>query len=274
MPLLVQLMNLAIAAFVVPARVLTPHRSAAHSLCSISVVPWYPGPTSTYFLGVALSDTMVAGPDTIPLTGEPGHESWARHKRPVVGQVIELRATGGTGAATIDSALSRTNSRRALVVLWDYDAACRPTQWGRSARWAVVGEQMFVEAVLRPSNKWVNGLPTLDTFFAGQLVYPSSSVGVYREFQDSLAATLPKDSAPNDWLDAAALFDLVNHLPAECDWYRHPQEAAATLAAVERDHPSWRSHFPADMILRNHERRAVDPSANTSDSYLRHLCAA
>ena len=242
-----------------------------HPMCSISVRPFHPAPTSTYFLGVALEDTMVAGEDTVRLTGAPGEWGWARRRRPVMGQLIELRGVGGAGASLIKSVVHPSTSTAALVVLWDYDSGCQATQWGRSARWAVVGSELFVEAILRPQNKWVAGHPTFDTFFAGQLAYPSSAVRVYRELQNRLDSTAGHSAPASDWLSAAQVFDLVDRLPAECDWYRQPQEAAARLATVKKERAAWLTHYPADGIIRVHENRADNP---TSDPYLRHLCAA
>lgn len=65
---------------------------------------------------------------------------------------------------------------RAVLVPWDYDPACLPTAWGRSARWIPRGERMVITAQLRPREHWVDGVPTFDVWYP-EIARPGANRG-------------------------------------------------------------------------------------------------
>lgn len=242
--------------------------------CSLELTPFRPAGDLTYLLAVARPDTVLAGPGPVRPTGAEGHWGRAEDDTLVFGQVFRAREYGGAGAAALDSALAGAESREVVVVLWDYDAACEPTRWSHSALWTFPDSSLFLSAELRDTSSWVEGRPTFDSFFAGEMAYPfdalTQSVAFYLHL-DSVGLPYRRRT---DGLAAAEVFRLVDDLPKPCDWRSQPIEAAGRLAVAKERHRSLLGRFPANVILADHERWARGAFAVHANGELSRMCGS
>src|SRR5687767_985019 len=117
-------------------------RRAADALCSLFSLPVARGTSQTYFVGVALRDTVVAGLGDVKPTAHEGH-CGRGEKRAVYGQLVRIDTLGGAHADLVRQTLTRRRSRDVVVVPWDYDPGCEPTYWSGSARWVKPGRAGF-----------------------------------------------------------------------------------------------------------------------------------
>jgi len=142
-----------------------------------SKVP-YPINRSTrtlYFSGVARPDTVLAGPDTVTITGSSwsGGHAGSGQRITIYGQLFHV----GRVASTTDSALTTAIAaagHEVILVPWDYDPACRTLPYSASARWVQSSEVGFFHGVLRDRAHWIGGRPTLDVFDPFAEPYPTA----------------------------------------------------------------------------------------------------
>jgi len=243
--------------------------------CSIAVHPYSPGPDQTYFWGVLGPDTLLVGSGSISPTGEPGHWGWAREDAPVFGQSVVLGAYGGAASEVLDSIFQANNRTNAVIVLWDYDAACEPTKWGGSSQWGVMGHSAYFSAYLRDVSSWAEGVPTFDSYWAGQMIYPFSALKVHSDSaleHDSLRR--PFSQAFPEALTAEQVYELVASLPQVCEYYFNPKAAIEKLATVKRTDRRLITRYPGDRIIRVHDSRAEDVADGEPSDWLREICAA
>lgn len=229
--------------------------------CLADVSPFRRGSDATHLLAVARADTALAGHGSVAPTGERGHWGSPRPDSTVFGQVFRVERYGGAGAAALDSVLESGADLEIVVVLWDYDASCRPTYWSGSSQWVFPDSIIFFSAKLRPSTGWLEGRPTFDSFWGGELAYPfdalTQSVEFYRHLDTVGLPYRRRDGA----LTAEEVFRLVDELPAPCDWRERPLEAAARLAVVKERRAELLLRHPGRAIVAEHERWAKDPGA-------------
>lgn len=248
--------------FVIAAGCATGLGGVRGPTCAVELTPFGPGDDLTYLLALARSDTVLAGPGPVRATGAEGHWGRADGDSLGFGQVFRVRGYGGAGALLLDSALAGDTVREIVTVLWDYDAACEPTAWSGSARWAFPDSSVFFSARLRDRSFWVGGRPTFDSFFAGELAYPfdvlTQSVGFYVHL-DSVGLPYRKRT---DRLTAAEVYRLVDDLPKPCDWRARPAEARRALAVAKERHRAILGRFPANVILADHARWARGASGS------------
>lgn len=140
-------------------------------------------------------------------------------------------------------------SREAVVVPWDYDPACQPVPWARSARWVTHAEPGFYRARPRPRAAWIQGRPTYDAFRADIEPYPH---GKYfeRGYRNTDSAQAPGALTPSEY------FELYSALPASADAVRDPEAALARLLEWEASHPDQAKRFPATRVL-SYARRVI-----------------
>ena len=228
--------------------------------CLADVSPFRRASDATYLLALARPDTVVAGHGTVAPTGERGHWGAPRADTTVFGQVFRVERYGGAGGAMIDSVLEPGVALEVVVVLWDYDASCRPTYWSGSSQWVFPDSIIFLSAKMRPSTEWREGRPTFDSFWGGELAYPfdalTQSVEFYRHLDTVGLPYRRRDGA----LTARDVFTLVDELPAPCDWRARPLDAAARLALVKERRAALLLKHPGRAIAAEHERWAKDPA--------------
>ena len=255
-------------------------------LCAVEITPFRPAGDLTYLLAVAQPDTLLAGPGPVRPTGAEGHWGRAQDDSLVFGQLFRIQEYGGAGAPTLDSALAKGTTlakdttladdatREIVVVLWDYDADCKPTEWSGSARWAFPDSSLFLAAKLRDTASWVDGRPTFDGFFAGEMAYPfdalTQSVGFYIHL-DSVGLPYGRRT---DGLAAAEVYRLVDDLPKPCDWRERPVEATGALAVAKARHGALVARFPANVIVADHERWARGAFAVNENGDLTGMCGS
>lgn len=217
--------------------------SSVAGLCSIIPVATFRDGSISYFVATAKADTVFAGPGQVRPSIEGGHWGPASN-RAIYGQIVTIHRLEGANAADAESAFAGQGSREAVVVPWDYDPACQPVPWARSARWVTNPLPGFYRARLRASVEWIDGRPTYDAFHADIEPYPH---GKYfeRGYRNTDSAQAPGA------LTASEYFDLYSALPdlaeARCD----PEGALARLVEWEARHPDQARRFPATRVLRS-----------------------
>jgi hypothetical protein len=226
--------------------------AALPRVCSLVVVAVGRDTATTFLVGRALRDTIRTGPGSVRLgTPTQGGHWGPASSRTIFGQYVLVEQLGGKGAAAIESAFARSGGREVIVVPWDYDPACQPVPWARSARWITATEPGFYRVRLRPESLWVAGRPVLDAFHADIEPYPHAVL-----FQQGYRGTDALRRGPS--LTASEYFELFAALP---DWDRASREPAVALAeldAWERAHSVLARTYPAPEIL-THVRRSLRP---------------
>ena len=156
------------------------------------------GERMVFFTGTATVDTLRAGPGSVRYGAGGGHFA-AGVEREIYGQLVAVGALGGRAVEGWAEGVEEV-----VVVPWDYDPACRPLPWGRSARWVQPGTEGFYIAELRAPEHWVDGKPTVDLHNPGNLPYTTNE-----PIRGMMPGT-PVDSM----LTHAQLFDLYRALPS------------------------------------------------------------
>ena len=144
-----------------------------HGLPTIrcSLVPgFHPGHGERLVLMLArpLQDTLHAGPGDIEQGEGEGHSGNGQRGR-IYGQRFEVARSGGLGATGLNE------MSQAVLVPWDYDAACRPVPWARSARWSQATDTVLYAVPRRETKDWGNGIPTFDISPVSQSIYSGQS---------------------------------------------------------------------------------------------------
>ena len=213
------------------------------ALCSLSV---FGGPrmaNGTFFLAVALGDTVEAGaggPEFWPPLGNRR----VPEDRPIFGQRIRLHRIGGAGVDRLRPAL-RVDST-AVVVPWGYRADCRRIRWQESARWVEPGATGFYRAVLRGPDDWVDGRPTFDVAAAWYEPYPQ---GAFLRFEFRRAYDSDRFS-PDHALTAEQLFDLYRRLPNSAEIDGGSPAVWRPFCDWVASHPRLAGRYPASRIIR------------------------
>jgi hypothetical protein len=179
-----------------------------------------------YVLGTAAADTVLAGPATVQYDTGDGHFGRGPD-RPIHGQQFIVSRIGSP------TQLPPTVPRVVLVP-WDYGPDCRPTPWGRSARWLETNEQTLIVGSLREPRYWANGIPTIDVSMLGPHPYP--------QHESSFRATEPA-------LSADELFTLLEALPDAEHVDSAPVEAIVAFQRWAAANAGIARRWPADGSL-------------------------
>lgn len=240
-----------LAALVFPVLV----TAAPPTRCSISVNPFAVPPEATYLWAVFT-------PDMVPASGgehhqrreSRGHWSAPDSAFPLQGQIVAVGGALGRSARAVTSGLGRDAMSRAVLVLWDHDAACEPVPFRNAGEpWGIPGDTVVMAAQLRPRHQWLSGLPTLDVFYGGEGIYPLSRTKHGREFADFLEKNPVEGlTRPAKYLSPVQAFELVGDLPSRCDHVDRPRRAAIRLWWASRKWSRKRDHYPVADVLDAH----------------------
>lgn len=220
---------------------------ASPPLCSLVPLPYGRDPAVTYFVGVALPDTVLAGAGRVRPSRWGGHFGSGR-ERPVYGQLVRVDTLGGIQASDIRDAFIANANHEVLLVPWDYDPSCGPTYWSRSARWVDTNLSGFYTVTPRSQRSWINGIPTFDVFAAGLEPYPHGAF-----FRAGYRGTDALRTSPS--LTPREIFDLYEVLPIHQEVERRDSTAFARVAQWARNNPDLAAKYPATNILQLLDRR-------------------
>jgi hypothetical protein len=156
---------------------------AAARACTLAPYAVVHGDSGAVLLVRPTPDTTAAGPGAVEISPYGGHVG-PRRRGGIYGHVVEVERSGGPMAGAVPPG-------RAVLVPWDYDPACEPSPWGRSARWLARGSRRAVLARLRAPEHWVDGLPTLDVFNTEMLRPDSRTPAGEAEMLFGFHAALP-----------------------------------------------------------------------------------
>lgn len=223
------------------------HRSPASAgFCSLVPVATLRDASVSFFVATAKSDTVATGAGAVRPSPLGGHWSPANN-RAIYGQVVTIHQLGGAASAVAESSFVRRAAREAVLVPWDYDPACQPVPWARSARWVTDARPGFYRARLRSSAEWANGRPTYDVYHADIEPYPH---GLF--FQRGYRGTDSAQMATA--LTATEYFGVYAALPDAAAARCQPQRALLQLADWEAAHPGQAVRFPAARVLKQARR--------------------
>lgn len=206
-----------------------------------SVAPFGGGIGSqSMLLGRALNDTLEAGAGGVPRL-EGTEDAWSRAGA-IRGQVIEVSRHAGADSLALARAFDRSGSTRVAIVPWEYNAACHPIPWTRSAAWVPLAEPGVFTVRLRPDSLWAGGMPTFDAFMARFEPYPHGAFfrTGYRG-TDSLHTT--------NALTPAEYFELLRAIPTHDEISKNPDAAWARIVEWRSQHPDIAARFPATRML-------------------------
>jgi hypothetical protein len=217
------------------------------TLCSL--VPWpddrQPGVTA--LVAVARPDTVRAGAGGERYFLGEGHWGRARRTREIYGQVVVVDSLEGAGTALVEAVFLQRGVREAVVVPWDYNAACETTLWARSFRWVHGESPGFYTVTLRQREFWAGERPTFDAFAADFDAYPH---GLYHQLGPSVRQFGRDSGAVRDTpLSAAQLYTLYRALPTTEELSRDRVAALTRFRSWLLARPGWRTRWPADEIL-------------------------
>ena len=190
-------------------------------------------PSTAYLLARATSDTVPTGPGDVKYVLAPGHFGPAGD-RPIYGLRLNVERIAGAARATIPSGTTRV-----IVVPWDYDAACSPVPFTRSARWISAELRGVVRAELRDRRHWVNGEPTLDVFSPTTSVYAPDHAPVF-----AYGRAIPADST----LTLAEMLIVADVLPNTVAMARDVPAALQPFVTWARANPGVAARHPAREI--------------------------
>lgn len=219
---------------------------ASAGFCSLVPIAGLRDASVSFFVATAKSDTVAAGAGSIRPSPLGGHWGPANN-RAIYGQVVTIHELGGAAAAVVESSFVRRAAREAVAVPWDYDPACQPVPWARSARWVTDARPGFYRARLRPSGEWADGRPTYDVYHADIEPYPH---GLF--FQRGYRGTDSAQMATA--LTATEYFGLYAALPDAAATKCQPRHALLQLADWEAAHPDQAGRFPATRVLQQARR--------------------
>lgn len=191
------------------------------------------GGSQAFFTGRATVDTLPAGPGAVSFGSGGGHYG-PTDRRAIYGQVVRVDQLGGPA-----SRLLPQGTQEVVVVPWDYDPACRPLAWGRSARWASPGPRGFYIASLRAPEHWLAGKPTFDLHNPGHLPYTGTER--IRE--------MGRNTALSSLLSPEQVFDFYQALPTADEVTKSKAEALGTLRRWVQTHPDLAQRPPAERLL-------------------------
>jgi hypothetical protein len=207
--------------------------SPAHA-CSKGTFSTSLGDSQAFFTGQATADTLLTGPGAVSYGSGGGHYG-RTDRRAIYGQVVRVDQLGGPATRLLPQ-----GTREVVVVPWDYDAACQPLAWGRSAQWVPPGTRGFYIASLRAPEHWVAGKPTFDLHNPGHLPYTGTER--IRE--------MGRDTAVSTLLSPDQVFDFYQALPTADEVAKRKAEALGMLRRWVQAHPDLAQRPPAEMLLR------------------------
>lgn len=211
-------------------------------MCSVVPVAVFRDTAATYFVGVAASDTVPAGPGAMQPHESGGH--WGKGRaREIFGQVIRVDRLAGADSARLERAFTKLGAREVVVVPWDYRSDCRVVFWGRSFRWVTSTTPGFYRTYARRESEWVNGRPVLDAQRADLEPYPHA-VFFERGYRGTGAVRTGPALTPLEY------FAFYSALPSTMDARERPQFARAILDLWEEAHPHLAAKYPASSTLR------------------------
>lgn len=223
--------------------------------CSISVSPFGLTLGGTYFLGSFSERVVEATPGPINPTGLPGHVASPTNGETIWGQHMRVTAAGGWSADAIHDG-SRSLGQEVVLVLWDYDPSCSVTQYTGTVPFGIPGEEALVLGRLRDPDQWVDGIPTLDTFWGGGLVYPMAVLSEERDFLEWVQSEYPSPRwEEQESLSPAEAFELMTKMPEPCEELWSPVSFAAKAAVLTITYVS-DERYPVPNALRVLEDRA------------------
>jgi hypothetical protein len=216
------------------------------ALARCSVAPFFTafrGP-NTLILGLTRADTVPAGVGAVEPTAHGGHWGSGR-PREVYGQLVRVLQADGPEAGVLgqDSLL--------VIVPWDYDPACKPTYWSRSAAWIAPDLEGSYSLRLRPRELW-GDYPIADAFMADLHPYPHAPF-----FAAGYRGTRALQERPS--LTAREYFSLQVAMPTPEEIRANSGSAFERLLAWEAANPGLSTRYPADEILaiaKRHPRQA------------------
>ena len=160
-------------------------------------------------------------PVWLPITRDPREAYFvaAAAEAREVGVRARLLISGGAAPGL------KTGS--AILVPWAYGPDCQPVPWGSAPAWDPPREPAFYTGQVRPREKWLEGLPTVDVYMA------------WREpLWRSKDPRWPHPISDAGLLDPAEFLQLYAALPNATTLARSP-------AAVLRDLDRWASRLQA-----------------------------
>jgi len=205
---------------------------APSPVCTPVPVPIGRLSADVFFIGAALPDTILAGPGHETWSTGSGHSGFGR-TRTIYGQLVEIEQLRGVSRARLPA-----ETKRVVLVPWDYGPDCSTVVWGQSARWVPPGDRVVFKATLRPRDEWANALPTLDVHTPEFSLYPFDTNRLY----------MLRDTAIND-LSLEAVLDLYERLPLDSVLFAAPDSAMQPLEAWARSNPALATRQPARTIL-------------------------
>lgn len=209
-----------------------PATASEGPFCSISVSPFGRPPGTSFFLGRFTEQLVPATPGPVEVSSLPGHMGPLPVNDTLWGQHLTVSRAGGWASDVIYDP-GDPSPQEVVLVMWDYDAGCNTARYGGDLPVGIPGEEVFVVARLRDSTEWVDGIPTLDTFWAGDLVLPKHALTEWREFYEWVRSEYP--SPP--WeaatpIAAEEAFAFMAALPQPCDALWNPLRFATRMAVL------------------------------------------
>ena len=205
---------------------------APSRLCTPVPVPIARSSDDVFFIGTALPDTIRASEGKRDWGTGQGHSGFGR-PRTIYGQLVQIEQLRGLSAVRLPA-----ETKRVVLVPWDYGPDCSPLVWGRSARWVEPGTRVVFSASLRTRDQWANDLPTLDVSWPEFSLYPFDTRRLY----------MLQDTAVND-LPLEDVLDLYERLPLDRDLSASPDSATQPLESWARSNPELARRQPARTIL-------------------------
>lgn len=212
-----------------------PAPAAAPACVMAAFAPWHDG---VHLIATATADTAPAGDGGREYERQPGGPGG-----PVFGQVMRVERLGGPDAGSVGEGADRV-----VLVPWAYGAECEMERWAASARWVQPGERGLFLASLRPRDRWMDGLPTLDVFEPYQLPFP-------QRVREGMADTGDADPV----LTVEEAFEVIDLLPRFSAFRENRPAALRPLLEWSRAHPELARRYPASEILRAADYGLVDP---------------
>jgi hypothetical protein len=187
--------------------------------------PWAPfnQPRFVFFTGVALQDTILAGPGPVRY----GHLGQGR-EREIYGQVVAVDRIGEPWTDLLPA-----KYRTAIMVPWHYDSACSPVMWSGSFAWIEPESTGLFRGALRDRSMWVQDTPTFDVRVPQYVLYPGEWMAVW--------ATTDSILTPHE------LLELLELLPFEIEIDSTPVAAAREAFDWAAANPDLAQKWPAPI---------------------------
>lgn len=242
-------------AFVLMGVLVAPTNLAA---CSVYRSPLIPSPRESVFWGTFTDQLILATAYPTGRSKEFVEHDSVTHGLGHWAQLVEVVDHSGPGSRWL---ARNTVSRRVAVVLWGYDAACRPIPVIGRKLWGVPGDAVYFAAQARPRNLWLGGMLTYDLYFGGLSMYYPSQL----EAEWKLGAAASGVGPYADLLSARQGFELIQSLPSLCDYDRAPSDARQLLTDTQGRWSHARSTYPVDEVFEIH--RNVASGAERASDY-------